>query len=208
MDSANDADDIASRMQRLQEIARSSPGFNRRPPVFGRHKRPAPPSSDEPTKARVITTCHRGCPPEPDDERTSNLSHRDHVRAFDSGSGARDEVVLEALRSSFEERNAARPYQPGRPGDWFTGFYFFKVHGIKAANSCASRLRQNPYITENDLDVDSSQVPADERKLTPERNEWWRYRICHRQDSERLQREAAARERRERDRQLGQPGIL
>jgi hypothetical protein len=144
-----------------------------------------------PVSREKLAAVHRGCPQ--DDERifdTSELSHRDHVKVFEATAGPRDERVLVTLRKSFDERNPGPPYLPGNPGDWCTGFYLLKFLAIKAANSCASRLRHHPFLMENNLTIDSSQVPAAERISGNGRTEWWRYRLCHRDDAEWLKREA------------------
>jgi hypothetical protein len=111
--------------------------------------------------------------------------------------GITDEAQLKAVVKQIEDGGLDVAFDlmnPRRPGEWFTGFYFFKVRGIKAANSCACRLRSHPFIVQNDLDIDSSQVPAVERNANLERNEWWQYRICHRLDSERIKREEKRKE--------------
>lgn len=176
-------------LARLHDAVKTAPP----PPAKRVFVRPNRTQLREPVEPAV----HRGCPQ--DDERdysfetaepAPGLSHKEHVEQFNAESGGRDEVVLAALRKSFDERNKVEPYGPGKPGDWFTGFYFFKVFGIKAANSCACRLRQHPEVVLKDLDIDSSQVPKAERWPTLNRSEWWRYRLCHKADSERLKREA------------------
>lgn len=202
------------RAARILEMARQNPNFGKRlPPICLPHRR-----RGEKVKYQNASPLP-SCPPEktlprrsvmgPDvmdaggqkSEVRSDLSHREHVQAFDESASGRDEIVLEDLKQSFDLSN------PRVPGEWYTGFWFFKVHGIKATNSCACRLRSHPFIANNDLDIDSSQVPAAERQSALERNEWWRYRICHRLDSERLKREVAARERKEQERQEKEPEL-
>jgi hypothetical protein len=188
---------IEERFKRVAEVARQNPNFGKRlPPMSAR-----PRSKVQGPKSKYHNAAPaRSCPLDPELPRKSvlgpdlevqspkskvqsDLSHREHVQQFNADAGGRDEIVLEDLKRSFDLEN------PRVPGEWYTGFWFFKQHGIKAANSCACRLRSNPFIANNDLDVDSSQVPAVERMASLERNEWWRYRICHRQDSERIKRE-------------------
>jgi hypothetical protein len=180
---------IEERVAHLAEVARQNPNFG---------KKFEPPRRQLQRKKYHNSGQHPACPPEnplprhsvlgpdmasPEATPWQALSHREHVRQFNASSEGRDEVVLEDLKRSFDLEH------PRVPGVWYTGFWFFKVHGIKAANSCACRLRKHPFITNNDLDIDSGQVPAAERMASLERNEWWQYRICHRLDSERLKRE-------------------
>jgi hypothetical protein len=182
--------EIEERMAQALEKARQNPNFGKKyPPIQSRPK-----ANVQRSKSRYRNSNqHPACPPERPLPRHSvigpDLSHRDHVRQFNAESAGRDEVVLEDLKLGFDLEH------PRVPGQWFTGFYFFKVHGIKAANSCACRLRKHPFITNNCLDIDSSQVPAAKRNTNLERNEWWQYRICHQMDSERLKREALLKER-------------
>jgi hypothetical protein len=192
---------IEERLAQALERARQNPNFGKVCPPIGSPRR----HKDTKLVKYHNSKPHPACP-EPSLPRHSvigpDLSHREHVRQFDADAGGRDEVVLEDLKRGFDLEH------PRVPGQWFTGFYFFKVHRIKAANSCACRLRKHPFIVRNGLDIDSGQVPAAERNANLERNEWWQYRVCHRMDSERLKREALARERKELERQEKEPALV
>jgi len=183
---------IAERAAHILEMARLHPNFGKpMPPIGSPRRRVKYHNSKQLARHSLATSAHPACPEQELPGQSvlgPDLSHREHVKQFEADASGRDEVVLMDLMSSFDLAN------PRRPGEWFTGFYFFKVRGIKAANSCAYRLRSHPFIVNNRLDIDSSQVPAAERNQNLERNEWWRYRICHSLDSERIKREEKRKE--------------
>lgn len=163
-------------------------------PAFNRSRRNQNPKPcGQPGNARPAGSswAERSLPPERDDARELasadgvTPTHKDQVVHFDAQSAARDELVLRELCRTFDVE------RPEQPGQWVTGIYFLEHCGIKAANSCASRLRRShPFISANDLDVDSAMIPNGSGTAA----EWWAYRICRRCDSERIKREAKRRE--------------
>lgn len=165
------------------------PAFNR-----PRRKSESKPCGQPHARPAGTSWAEHSLPPERDDDRPA-FTHKDKVVHFDSQSAGRDELVLRELCLSFDLA------QPERTGAWVTGIYFLHKFGIKAANSCASRLRRShPFILDNDLDIDSTMIPNG----TGTAAEWWAYRICRRCDSERIQREAKRRREDNAQREFGE----
>lgn len=128
----------------------------------------------------------RGCPPERDLPHATGEPHAQHVARFNQSANAkdRDGLVFDELNKSFDFLH------PENPGSWVTGWDFLHKHGVKAANSCAARIRDWPDLVERGIDVDSAMIP----NRAGGSNEWWAYRLCRIEDSQRLAREQKRKE--------------
>lgn len=103
--------------------------------------------------------------------------HAQQQAEFAHSAANRDRQVFELLAASFDFS------RPEIPGAWVSGLEILEKLGVKAANSCAARLREWEEMAS--LDVDSSMIE------NPHENgkQYWAYRICRKEESLRLQRE-------------------
>lgn len=115
----------------------------------------------------------RGCPQERDlPEPVHEMTDRQYHEAFINSATCSDGVkrVMRLLMQGFDGT---------RPGQWHSGTEIQEKCGIKAMNSTAPRLRDQ--VESQGWDIDSHVIPGG--KLNH-----WAYRICRREDSERLKR--------------------
>lgn len=96
----------------------------------------------------------------------------------------KDGEVLALLAKSMEEDGVTHRLKAGK---WWNGLELFQLCGVKAANSCASRIRKR--LASAGLDLDSRMVPGGNL------NEW-EYRIAPIEESERVKREQRREEER------------
>ncbi len=132
----------------------------------------APSRPVRPLRREAVMEHARGCPRDTEPVHES-LSAEDYERYFRTTIEASDgeRKVLALLSNGFDGK---------KPGHWCTGILIQDKCAVKAANSCAARLRAK--LT-SQYDIDSQVVPGGHA------NEW-QYRLCLATDSLRLRRRA------------------